>query len=143
MAQVDLAIRGGRIVTETAVVSADLGICAGVVTQIGEVPEADAELDARGALVLPGGIDAHVHLSATAGSGAEPDWVDDFTTGSAAALAGGITTLGNMTSPAPGERPIACLQRTAAQARRQTIADLFLHPILPTITPAVLEEIPH
>ena len=142
MAQVDLAIRGGRIVTETAVVPADLGICAGIVTQIGDVPEADAELDARGALVLPGGIDAHVHLSASATSGGEPHWVDDFATGSAAALAGGITTLGNMTFPAPGEHPIACLERAAAEARAQTIADLFLHPVLPTITPEVLDEIP-
>jgi len=68
--------------------------------------------------------------------------VDDFTSGSAAALTGGITTLGNMTFSASGETPLAGLEREAATAREQTIADLFLHPVLDQVTPQVLDEIP-
>jgi dihydropyrimidinase len=100
------------------------------------------ELDATGKLLLPGGIDAHVHLSTPPGPREGPRWVDDFTSGSAAALAGGITTLGNMTFLAPGETPLAGLAREAATARAQTICDLFLHPVLGAITPEVLAEIP-
>jgi dihydropyrimidinase len=68
--------------------------------------------------------------------------VDDFTSGSAAALAGGITTIGNMTFPTPGETPLTGLEREAAIARAQTITDLFLHPVLDDVTPTVLDEIP-
>jgi hypothetical protein len=69
-------------------------------------------------LLLPGGIDAHVHLSTPPGPREGPRWVDDFTSGSAA-LAGGITTLGNMAFLAPGETPLAGLAHEAATARAQ------------------------
>jgi dihydroorotase-like cyclic amidohydrolase len=60
----DLAIRGGRIVTSGGSSETDLGIRGGEVVQIGgELPQAAREIDATGLLVLPGGIDMHVHLS--------------------------------------------------------------------------------
>ena len=138
----DLVIRGGTIVTVGGEARADLGIVEGRVAQIGGELTGARELDATGKLLLPGGIDAHVHLSVPPGPREDPQWVDDFTSGSAAALAGGITTLGNMTFLAPGETPLAGLAREATVARQQTICDLFLHPVLGTITPDVLEEIP-
>jgi dihydropyrimidinase len=139
---VDLVVRGGQIVTTGEVALADVGITAGAVVQIGGELTADYELDATGKLVLPGGVDAHVHLSIPPSMRADPDWVDDFTTGSAAALAGGITTLGNMTFCEPGETLLAALERETALARTQTIADLFLHPVLMEITTENLDEIP-
>jgi len=138
----DLIIRGGEIVTAGARGRADLGIVAGRVAQIGGELAGARELDATGKLLLPGGIDAHVHLSTPPGPRGEHVWVDDFTSGSAAALAGGITTLGNMTFLMPGETPLAGLAREAAIAREQTICDLFLHPVLGETPPAVLDEIP-
>src|SRR3954452_16799836 len=140
----DLVIRGGEIVTAGGLARADLGIAGGRVAQIGGELACAREIDATGKLLLPGGIDAHVHLSSPPGaSGEGPRWVDDFTSGSAAALAGGVTTLGNMTFLAPGETPLAGLAREAAVAREQTISDLFCHPVLGAITPEVLDEIPH
>jgi dihydropyrimidinase len=138
----DLIIRGGTIVTAEGEARADLGIAGGRVAQIGGELTGVRELDATGKLLLPGGIDAHVHLSSPPGPRAGPQWVDDFTSGSAAALAGGITTLGNMTFLAPGETPLAGLAREAATARAQTICDLFLHPVLGAVGPDVLAEIP-
>ncbi len=138
----DLIIRGGTIVTAGGEARADLGIAGGRVAQIGGELAGARELDATGKLLLPGGIDAHVHLSTPPGPREGPQWVDDFTSGSAAALAGGITTLGNMTFLSPGETPLAGLAREAAVARAQTICDLFLHPVLSTLTPDVLAEIP-
>ncbi len=71
-----------------------------------------------GALVLPGGIDMHVHLSVPAPPDpVEPIWVDDFTSGSAAAIAGGITTIGNMSFPAEGESLRQAVARDLANAR--------------------------
>jgi len=143
MAELDCIIRGGRIVNAGDVGVADVGIVGGVIAQIGGEMRAARELDATGRLLLPGGIDAHVHLSSPpARMPQEHRWVDDFASGSRAALAGGITTLGNMTFLLPGETPLAGLAREAAIAEGQTIADLFLHPVLGETTPAVLDEIP-
>ncbi len=144
MAELDLIIRGGRIVNAGGVGVADVGIAGGVIAQIGGEMRAAREINATGQLVLPGGIDAHVHLSSPPERQKQAHrWVDDFASGSRAALAGGITTLGNMTFLIPGETPLSGLAREAAIAREQTIADLFLHPVLGETTAAVLDEIPH
>jgi dihydropyrimidinase len=144
MARLDLAIRGGQVVTAGQIARADVGIAGGRIAQIGGEFEAAQEIDATGKLVLPGVVDAHVHVSIPPGRvGASPNWVDDFTSGSAAALAGGVTTIGNMTFLRPGETPLAGLEREAALVREQAIADVFLHPVLGEITPEVLEQIPN
>jgi len=144
MAELDVVIRQGEIVTAAGSIGcADIGISNGIIVQIGGVLAGRLELDAAGKLVLPGGIDAHVHLSVPPEEeNVDPSWVDDFASGSAAAVAGGITTLGNMTFPTSGETPLAALERDAVIARKQTIADLFLHPVLDRVTPQVLDEIP-
>ena len=142
MPRLDLVIRGGTIVTADAVATADVGIAGGTVVQIGGEIGADHELDASGKLLFPGGVDAHVHLSNPPGEIAEPAWVDDFASGSRAALAGGVTTLGNMTFLGRGETPTAGLAREAAIVRDQAIADVFLHPVIGETTPQVLDEIP-
>src|SRR5713226_3928770 len=108
MAALDLVIRGGQIVTANQVAQADVGVADGRVAQIGGEMEAVHELDARGMLLLPGAIDAHVHLTNPSNLGIR--WVDDFSTGSAAALAGGVTTIGNITFPRDGETPLTALE---------------------------------
>lgn len=143
MVRLDLVVRGGTVITVDAEERADVGIAGGRVVQIGGEMAAGEELDASGKLLLPGGVDAHVHLSNPPGELAEPAWVDDFASGSAAALAGGVTTLGNMTFLAPGETPLAGLEREGRAVREQAIADVFLHPVLGETTPRVLDEIPH
>lgn len=142
MTRLDLIVRGGEIVNADSAMRADIGIASGSIVQIGGDLTADREIDASGKLLLPGGIDAHVHLSSPSAGESEPRWVDDFTSGSAAALAGGITTLGNMTFLRPGENPLAGLEREAAVAREQAIADFFLHPVISEANEQTLDEIP-
>jgi allantoinase len=93
--QVDLLIAGGQIVSEHEVLAADLAIADGRVAAILEPGargvQAARRIDARGKLVLPGLVDAHVHFN-------EPGrthW-EGYATGSAAAAAGGITTFLDM-----------------------------------------------
>jgi dihydropyrimidinase len=141
VSQLDLVIRGGTL-GEGVV---DLGIAAGRVAQIGGEMHGATELDAHGKLVLPGGVDAHVHLSVAPTETTEttgPRWVDDFASGSAAALAGGVTTLGNMTFGTPDEGLLDALERETAVAEQQTIADIFLHPVVGVPDERVLDEIP-
>jgi dihydropyrimidinase len=106
------------------------------------------EIDARGLQVLPGGIDAHVHLVCAAVREAvaaaypdEPVWADDFWTGSLAAFAGGITTVGNMTFGLPGESMGTALARELEGASTEAAADFMLHPVLDALGEATVEEV--
>ena len=130
----DLVVRGGTIVTPGRREIADLGVRDGRIAQIGGAMAGGAELGAHGLLVIPSGVDAHVHLVCAALAEAvgpeEPAWVDDFWTGSLAALAGGITTIGNMTFALPGESMTAAIGRDMAGASAEAAADWFLHPVL-------------
>jgi dihydropyrimidinase len=80
MAEFDLAIRGGTIVTASDTYRADVGIRGGRIMAISNSIEGAARtIDASGLLVMPGGIDSHVHLSQPAFGG--PKMADDFLTG--------------------------------------------------------------
>ena len=139
-------IRNGRIVTAERQTEADIRIIGEKIAEIGpDLPPSageEREIDARGLLVLPGGIDPHVHLTMPQSVPAAYHWADDFTSGSQAALAGGITTLGNMSIPDDGETPLASLEREAQLVRQQAIADVMLHPLLIPPIEDALSELP-
>ena len=125
--------------------AADIGIAGGRIAQLGGTMAGTQELDAGGLLAIPGGVDAHTHLvhQGLGGRLGFPTWVDDFWSGSRAAIAGGITTIGNMTYPVPDEdgsqeTPGAAIAREMAGAAPEAAVDWFLHPIL--LYPATLPE---
>src|SRR5215211_5068481 len=92
MPDYDLSIRGGTIVTASDTFRADVGVRAGRIVAVADRIEAAArEIDASGLLVMPGGIDSHVHLAQPAFGG--PKMADDFLTGTRSAIAGGNTTV--------------------------------------------------
>lgn len=139
----DMVIRGGTVVTSTSAAVMDVGIEDGKVKQLGGAMTGAEEIDASGRYVLPGGVDAHVHLTAP---GTGPDswrWVDDFTDGTKAAAAGGVTTVGNMSFPRKGETMHEGLERDLADAAENAIVDHFQHPVLLEPTPEGIAEIEH
>lgn len=120
--QADLVIRGGRVVNADQTLQADVRIQGEIITHVGPnlpVTPATRVIDASGHLVMPGGIDPHTHL--------HPGFVDDLTTGSQAALAGGITTVGTFVFPNDAEPVAGALDRFADTVRRHAIADVFGH----------------
>lgn len=141
-ASVDLVVRGGTVVTADSESRADVGVREGVVVQLGGAMTGRREIDASGLLVLPGGIDMHVHLEPTDVDRSTPVWADDFASGSRAAAAGGITTIGDMVFPEAGELPLASIERMAADAERVSVVDFVLHPVLLDPRPEVLGQIP-
>ena len=85
-------IQNGTIVSDTAAFRADLLLEDGVVKAVGaglSVPDAQV-IDASGKYVLPGAVDVHTHMDLQAGAHRA---VDDFYTGTVAAVCGGTTTI--------------------------------------------------
>jgi dihydropyrimidinase len=67
---IDLAIIGGTVVTPEGPSALDVGVTAGVITHLvahGQLPDATRTVDASGKIVLPGGVDPHVHTNAPGG----------------------------------------------------------------------------
>jgi dihydropyrimidinase len=125
----EIVIRNGLIVTSTGRTAGDLRIRNGLIAEIGAnlTPGAGAQvIDAQGKLVLPGGIDPHVHLTPvptpTSDKGS-----DNYTTSSLSAFAGGKTTLGNFITQVPGESVAKTLTDALEVAKKQAMADVILH----------------
>src|SRR4051812_32477878 len=86
----DLIIRGGTVVTAADTTPCDVGIAGGRVTALGtDLGSAGEIVDAGGMLVMPGGIDSHVHLSQPSAPGIV--MADDFASGTRSAAFGGNT----------------------------------------------------
>ncbi|MEW5915554.1 MAG: amidohydrolase family protein [Gemmatimonadota bacterium] len=133
----EILIRGGRIVNADGTRTGDLRIIGETISEIGGrlTPGPDAQvIDASGKLLFPGGIDPHTHL--------QPAFVDDLTSGSMAALAGGITTIGTFAGTRQGETVLQALERLGALVRTDAIADVILHATTWPPTPELRAAIP-
>jgi dihydropyrimidinase len=93
----DLIVFGGTCVLPSGTTAADIGVKDGriaVVGAPGTLAEAERRVDATGKLVIPGGIDPHIHCSMPVRAPGRPDVLTDPPSQvSKAALHGGTTTL--------------------------------------------------
>lgn len=103
-------IRGGTVVDSETSYRADVLLADGKIAAIGEaldVPAGTTIVDAGDRLVMPGGIDPHTHMQLPfMGTVAS----DDFYTGTAAALAGGTTSIIDFVIPDPKQSLIDAFQ---------------------------------
>lgn len=121
-----LLIKGGRCVNPSGPFNADLLIDEGRIVAIGRELESTAErvIDARGKLVLPGGVDVHVHLPWPTGAVVS---TDDFASGTKAAAFGGVTTILDFVIPGEEEDLFEALERKLADAHENAWVDFSLH----------------
>jgi dihydropyrimidinase len=109
-----MLIRGGRVVTAGGERDADVLVDGEKIVEVGPGIRADGQvLDASGLLVLPGIVDPHTHLLLDTGKART---ADDFSSGSASAAAGGVTTYLDFAPQLQGQS-----FGSALQARRQLI----------------------
>lgn len=88
----DLVVRGGTVGTAAEVFPADVGVIDGQVAVIGKnLGPGRQEVDARGKLVLPGGVDSHAHIEQISANGLLG--ADDWESATTAAAFGGTTTV--------------------------------------------------
>ena len=139
----ELVIRGGTIVTADETYSADIGIVGESIAEIGAELQGRREIDATGLLVMPGGMDAHVHCSFWEDVPPEvPQWSDNYESGTKSAAAGGITAIGNMVFPHPGETMLEAVTREMGMVAQMAVVDVFLHPVLTDPPTQPLSDIP-
>lgn len=131
----DLVLKNGTIVTAQKVYQADVGVKGEQIAGIAPNLRAEKEIECAGKLILPGGIDPHVHLQYPIGTRIT---TDDFFTGSRAAAFGGTTTLIDFVEAKPQQRLLAALASRHTQAESQAVVDYSFHM---TITPTDLPKL--
>jgi dihydropyrimidinase len=136
----DLVVAGGTVVTSAGRMKADVLCRDERIAQIGADLSADAEVvDATDSFVLPGVVDPHLHFALVA----EPHrTADDFDSGSASALAGGVTTFIDFAHQHRGEGFEEAIDRRLGEAVSSR-CDYSLHLIVTDISGGQLEEVGH
>ena len=102
MAMLHELVVEGSIVNPEGIHEAQIGIDEGYITELKKQGlKGEREIEARRCLIFPGFIDLHVHLREDGSH--KWDYKEDFESGTAAALHGGITTVVDMpNTPSPG-----------------------------------------
>src|SRR5271170_4469330 len=136
----DTLIRGGTIVTATDTYVGDVGIVGGKISVIGlNLPAEGAGkvIEARGMLVMPGGIDVHTHLDMPFGGTTS---ADDFQTGTIAAAFGGTTTLIDFAIQYKGQTLRHAFDTWMKKAHDKATIDYAFHCIITDLGSAQLDE---
>jgi dihydropyrimidinase len=96
-------------------------------------------IDASGLIVLPGGVDVHVHLPWPTGAHVSSD---NFATGTRAAAFGGVTTVIDFCIPEGDESLTEALERKKDEAKSEAWVDYSFHLNIRGDTAKKVREIP-
>ncbi|MBV8736435.1 MAG: dihydropyrimidinase [Alphaproteobacteria bacterium] len=142
MADYDLMIRNGTVATAADTFECDVGIKDGVIATLGRnLGPGTREIDARGKLVLPGGIDSHCHIEQRSSAGVV--CADDFYSGTVAAAFGGTTTVIPFAAQHRGQSLRQVVEDYHAAARPKAVIDYAFHLIISDPTEQVMgQELP-
>ncbi len=153
----DTIIRGGTIVTASDQYVADIGIEDGVIVQIGRdllsgvetgsqtgriaqpVGRGPQVVDATGAYVIPGAIDAHVHLDMPFGGTVT---ADDYATGTIAAACGGVTTVVDYCLQEVGKSLASAVDVWRGKSNGKAVIDYGYHIAVTDLNDSVMAELP-
>ena len=135
----DTVIRGGRVATASDVFDADIGIVGESIAAIGKrLAAGKREVDARGKLVLPGGIDSHCHIEQLSANGKLN--ADTFESATISAAFGGTTTVIPFAAQHRGMRLREVVADYHKLAERGAVIDYAFHMIIANPTLETLEE---
>ncbi len=135
-------IKNGRIITATDDYVADIFIEGETISAIGKnlKVNSDTTIDASGKLVMPGGIDPHVHLDmpfmGTYSS-------DNYETGTRAALYGGTTTVIDFILQTQGKSLKSALQEWKGRSDNNAVGDYSFHMAVTDFNDETKKEIQH
>jgi dihydropyrimidinase len=138
----DLVIRGGQVVTPQGVGEWDVGIGGERIVAValpGSLSEAGRVIDARGKVVVPGGVEPHTHLAHFVAMHPE---ADEYTLGpeddTRGMVFGGTTTHVDFCFVRPGTSVAEAIERRVARWRGNAYADYSFHVALQGALPIPL-----
>ena len=135
----DLTIRNATVATAADTFEADLGVAGGRIAAIGKgLAPGRRDIDARGKLVLPGGVDSHCHVEQLSSTGKM--CADDFYTATVAAAFGGTTTIIPFAAQHRGNSIVAVVDDYARRAAEKAVIDYGFHLIIADPTEHALNE---
>jgi dihydropyrimidinase len=123
----DLVVKGATCVTASDTFVADIAVEKGKIAAIGKVVPGDTKVvDARGCVVVPGGIDVHTHFDMPF-MGATT--IDDFRSGTTAAVFGGTTSIVDFAIQKRGGTLQEALDTWHKKAEGKSAVDYAFHMI--------------
>ncbi len=136
----DLVIKNGKLVFDSTIVSADIAVKGDKIWAIGyaqDFPEAVRVIDASGKYVMPGAIDAHMHVEAPFQGclGA-----NDFYTQSISAAFGGVTMFMDFTNTFKGMSVLDAFEKRKEDMSKSAI-DYSIHGKFVEAPPERIAEI--
>ncbi|KAF2710738.1 D-hydantoinase [Pleomassaria siparia CBS 279.74] len=141
----DIIILNGIVVTDTEVAELDVAIKDEKIVKIlkrgalGDV-KATKTIDAEGGYVMPGGVDAHVHLDEPPLFG-KGSTADNYESGSRSAICGGTTTMVTFAPQRKSEDTLLdTLRDTHAKAKDTCYADYSFHLLVGNPSANALSE---
>jgi dihydroorotase len=133
---VDMVLHNAKIYTHGRIVEAGLAIDDGRILKIAKetnLPPASTKLNLKGHVTLPGLIDPHVHLR-----NQQLAYKEDFSSGTAAAAAGGVTLTIDMPNNKPVTMDSISLRERMKLAERRAVVNVAFYSAFPQ----KLEEVP-
>jgi dihydropyrimidinase len=135
----DLVIRGGRVATVSDVFDADVAIIGESIAAIGRnLAPGKREIEARGKLVLPGGVDSHAHIEQLSAAGIMN--ADTFESATTSAAFGGTTTVIPFAAQHVGMALPQVVADYHALAKKGAVIDYAFHMIIADPTKEALEN---
>jgi dihydroorotase (multifunctional complex type) len=126
---IDLVLSNAKAYLKKEIVNCSLAINQGKIFKIGNatsMPKAETKIDLKNLLVLPGLIDAHVHLRDEGKA-----YKEDFYSGTAAAAAGGITTVLDMPNNDPVTMSAETLRNRIENAEKKILVNVGFYSEFP------------
>lgn len=128
-----MIVKGGRVVSGDAVFRADVGLDDARITRVADGLAkrqlGETVVDASDCYVVPGAIDPHVHVT-VGGRSLNEEMLDDLATASAAALYGGVTSLGVYVQGTGGVDLLHALEEEIEFGKQESLADFFVHALI-------------
>ncbi|MEY8233877.1 dihydropyrimidinase [Oscillospiraceae bacterium 50-16] len=140
MATFDLIVKGGKAVNADSVFFADIGVKDGKIACIGaELQDAETVYDAKGKLVIPGGIDIHTHIDAPINGS---HTLDDWYQGTVSAACGGVTCVVDYPMQEKGLTLRGILDKWSKKAAGSAVIDYSFSPVITDRSEEAFEDLP-
>jgi dihydropyrimidinase len=126
-------ITNATVVRASGSSESDVVVIDGVISEVvarpsgATVHESDTVIDATGLLLVPGGVDAHVHMQLDVGFTSSSD---SFESGTIAAAIGGTTTIVDFAEQRAGGNVLQAFEQRFSEAESQCVIDWGLHQVL-------------